>query len=103
MNSVHFIQKKKYQESLKMICFAAIFKRVEELEHWNISKQKINEIKKLIYQLTYQKYGNLKNIDFNLFSAMAKEDITKEYIQLIHEQENLSQHNCKVRKKGRKN
>lgn len=103
MNSVHFIQKKKYQESLEMICFAAIFKRVEELEHWNISKQKINEIKKLIYQLAYQKYGNLKNIDFNLFSAMAKEDITKEYIQLIHEQENLSQHNCKVRKKGRKN
>ena len=103
MNSVHFIQKKKYQESLKMICFAAIFKRVEELEHWNISKQKINEIKKLIYQLAYQKYGNLKNIDFNLFSAMAKEDITKEYIQLANEQENLSQHNCKVRKKERKN
>ena len=46
MNSVYFIQKKKYQEPLYMICFAAIFKRIEELEYWNISKQKIEEIKK---------------------------------------------------------
>ena len=48
MNSVHFIQKKKYQESLKMICFAAIVLRVSELEHWKLSKQKINEIKNFI-------------------------------------------------------
>ena len=103
MNSVHFIKKKKYQEPLYMICFAAIFKRIEELEYWDISKQKIEELKKLIYQLAYQKYGSLKNIDFDLFSAMAKEHITKEYITLTQKQENLSQKNCKLRKRSRKN
>lgn len=103
MNSVYFIQKKKYQEPLYMICFAAIFKRIEELEYWNISKQKIEEIKKIIYQLAYQKYGSLKHIDFDLFSAMAKEDITEEYINLTKEQDKLNQKKCKLRKRERKN
>ena len=103
MNSISPIQKRKYHESLYMICFAAIFKRIEELEYWNIPKQKIEELKKLIYQLAYQKYGSLKNIDFDLFSAMAKEDITKEYINLTHEQESLSQQRRKLIKRREKN
>ena len=103
MNSISPIQKRKYHESLYMICFAAIFKRIEELEYWNIPKPKIEELKKSIYQLAYQKYGSLKNIDFDLFSAMAKEDITKEYINLTHEQESLSQQRRKLIKRREKN
>lgn len=95
MNFSYKYKLKNYRESLSMICVASIFKRVEELNYWQISNEKYKKIKYTIYNMVYQRYGNLKNIDLDLFSSMAREDILNDYLSYIKKNFNLTKNNIK--------
>lgn len=82
MNFPRFYQKQKYKNSLYIICLSAIFKRVEELEFWNITEKMKEELKTLLYEMTYQRYGNLEKMDLAILSATVKSNILEEYLAL---------------------
>ena len=73
----------KYQQELYLICISSIFKRIEEMEYWEIPLNKIQEIKGLFYQMIYLRYGNLDKLDINLLSSLAKIHLINEYKEYI--------------------
>ena len=75
-----------YYDSALINCFAAIFQRIEELEHWNIEEEAKLLIKRRIFDTTYQKYGSLLNVDCDLLSARAYFKIIDEYKKYCQEE-----------------
>lgn len=93
INRAHVLGKdKEYKIPLQMICFSAIFERVLEIDTWEIDGKEKDEIKNMIYQLTYDKYGSLDSIDMALWSAKTKVDILEEYMMFCNNRENLKEH-----------
>lgn len=73
-----------YKNELQIICFSAIFERVSEINKWEIDQKEKTEIKNMIYQITFNKYGRLDSMDMALLSARAPMDVVDEYTEFCN-------------------
>ena len=67
-----------YKDELLIICYGFIFRRIEEINYWDISKEERKEIKKEIYNELYYKLGPVDdNIRFKLSLQVGCKEMTE--------------------------
>ena len=73
-----------FKEQIKILVFANCFQRAREIEYWNVNKQRLEDLKSQFYNLVFQKYGSLYNVDIDAMSAKAELSIIDEYNEFIN-------------------
>ncbi len=73
-----------FKNQIKTLVFANCFQRVHEMNYWNVSKSKLENLKFQFFDLIFKKYGNLDNIDAEILSVKVDFNVIDEYKEFIN-------------------
>ena len=73
-----------FKNQIKTLVFANCFQRVHEMNYWNVSKGKLENLKFQFFDLIFKKYGNLDNIDAEILSVKVDFNVIDEYKEFIN-------------------
>lgn len=76
-----------FKPQIKHLQIATCFERLEEISKWNISPEEKKKLRFKMYDLVYQRYGTLEDINQDQLSIRISLDIIKEYNTYCQEQQ----------------